>query len=179
MFKEKEERVGEDSSFRYWFVIWSWKAETTLHYCWGDSLRGDSITDGWLKPILSMSISVTSTSSQSFHSIPGRFHSNQFKTTFTPSSKGMSSLSFGSEGYRHGVTKRCRLSWLTNSALVYEPKCEGSGGVGGVSANELYTEAQIHFGDMGTGQFFKLVNMAPPLVWPKSLWQNPVITTRL
>jgi hypothetical protein len=28
-------------------------------------------------------------------------------------------------GFRQGVTKRCRLSWLTNSALVlvYEPKC--------------------------------------------------------
>ncbi len=24
-----------------------------------------------------------------------------------------------------GVTKRCRVSWLTNSALLYEPKCEG------------------------------------------------------
>ncbi len=32
-----------------------------------------------------------------------------------------------------GVTKRCRLSWLTNSTLVYKPKCEGSCGV---SANE-------------------------------------------
>jgi hypothetical protein len=29
------------------------------------------------------------------------------------------------------VTKRCRLSWLTNSALVYEPKCGGKGGVAG------------------------------------------------
>jgi hypothetical protein len=28
-----------------------------------------------------------------------------------------------------GVTKRCRLSWLTNSALVYEPNC-GERGVG-------------------------------------------------
>jgi hypothetical protein len=28
-----------------------------------------------------------------------------------------------------GVTKRCRLSWLTNSALLYEPKC-GGGGIG-------------------------------------------------
>ncbi len=28
-----------------------------------------------------------------------------------------------------GVTKRCRLSWLTNNALVYEPKCGGRGGV--------------------------------------------------
>jgi hypothetical protein len=38
-----------------------------------------------------------------------------------------------------GVTKRCRLSWLTNSALVFEPKCGGRGGGGGhcgVSANE-------------------------------------------
>jgi hypothetical protein len=29
------------------------------------------------------------------------------------------------------VTKRCRLSWLTNSALVYEPKCGDRGGVTG------------------------------------------------
>jgi hypothetical protein len=28
---------------------------------------------------------------------------------------------------RQGVIKRCRLSWLTNSALVYESKCEGRG----------------------------------------------------
>jgi hypothetical protein len=28
-----------------------------------------------------------------------------------------------------GVTKRCRLSWLTNRALVYEPKYGGGGGV--------------------------------------------------
>ncbi len=26
-------------------------------------------------------------------------------------------------GQKQGVTKRCRLSWLTNSALVYELKC--------------------------------------------------------
>jgi hypothetical protein len=33
-----------------------------------------------------------------------------------------------------GVTKKCRLNWLTNSALAYEPRCgEGSCGV---SANE-------------------------------------------
>ncbi len=29
------------------------------------------------------------------------------------------------------VTKRCRLSWLTNSALVYEPICGGRGGLAG------------------------------------------------
>ncbi len=39
------------------------------------------------------------------------------------------------EGYTQGVTKRCRLSWLTNSALVYEPKC-GGGGSCRISANE-------------------------------------------
>jgi hypothetical protein len=31
----------------------------------------------------------------------------------------------------HGFTKRCPLSWLTNSAPVYEPKCGGRGGVAG------------------------------------------------
>ncbi len=31
-------------------------------------------------------------------------------------------------GLKQGVTKRCRLFWLSNSALVYEPKCEGGGG---------------------------------------------------
>ncbi len=33
--------------------------------------------------------------------------------------------------YVQGVTKRCRLTWLTNGALVYEPKCGGRGGVEG------------------------------------------------
>ncbi len=33
--------------------------------------------------------------------------------------------------FYQGVTMRCRLSWLTNSALVYEPKCGGRGGGGG------------------------------------------------
>jgi hypothetical protein len=31
-----------------------------------------------------------------------------------------------------GVTKRCRLSWLTNSALVYEHKCRGRGKLRGL-----------------------------------------------
>jgi len=40
--------------------------------------------------------------------------------------------------YRQGVKKMWRLSWLTNSAFVYEPKCGGRGGGGGcgVLANE-------------------------------------------
>ncbi len=50
-----------------------------------------------------------------------------------------------------GVTKRCRLSWLTNSALVYESKCGESGWSCGVSANEYSCAAhgaQINFGDL-------------------------------
>ncbi len=50
----------------------------------------------------------------------------------------------------------CGLSWLTNSALVYEPKCggRGGGGEGGVAVAGLsqwvwlYTGAQINFGDL-------------------------------
>jgi len=34
---------------------------------------------------------------------------------------------------QEGVTKRCRLSWLTNSALVYEPLGGGGGLVRGLS----------------------------------------------
>ncbi len=49
-----------------------------------------------------------------------------------------------------GVTKRCRLSWLTNSTLVYEPKCGGESWSCGVSANEYSCAhgAQINFGDL-------------------------------
>jgi hypothetical protein len=49
----------------------------------------------------------------------------------------------------HKVTKKCRLSWLTNSAL-YEPKCRGGGGGCGVSANEYSCAhgAQINFRDL-------------------------------
>ncbi len=46
-----------------------------------------------------------------------------------------------------GVTNRCRLSWLTNSAIVYEPKC-GGGGLWGLSQWVLYSYAygaQINF----------------------------------
>ncbi len=34
--------------------------------------------------------------------------------------------------YTQGVTKRCRLSWLTNSALVYEPICGMKGELRGL-----------------------------------------------
>ncbi len=35
--------------------------------------------------------------------------------------------------WTRGVTNRCRLPWLTNSALVYEPRCGGERGGGEVS----------------------------------------------
>ncbi len=46
--------------------------------------------------------------------------------------------------------KRCRLYWLTNSTLVYELKCRGSGGGCGVSSNDHSCAhvAQINFGDL-------------------------------
>jgi hypothetical protein len=53
-----------------------------------------------------------------------------------------------------GVTKRCRLAWLTNNAFGYEPKCRvgvGGGGGCGVSATEYSCcahGAQINFGDL-------------------------------
>ncbi len=47
-----------------------------------------------------------------------------------------------------GITKRCRLSWLTNSAVAFEPKCGGREGGLRVSANEYNCAhgAQIYFG---------------------------------
>ncbi len=49
-----------------------------------------------------------------------------------------------------GVPKRCRLSWLINSALVYELKCSGGGGgLRGLSQwVQLYTGAQFTFRDL-------------------------------
>ena len=52
-------------------------------------------------------------------------------------------------GCEQGVTKRCRLSWLTNSALV---STIAGGGAGGwrISANEYSCAhgAQMNFGDL-------------------------------
>ncbi len=51
------------------------------------------------------------------------------------------------------VTKRCRLSWLTNSALVYEPKSGGWGrvagparwGLGTWNPNKLWRSSSIFY----------------------------------
>ncbi len=48
-----------------------------------------------------------------------------------------------------GVTMICRLSWLANSALLYEPKRGGGEGGGcGVSANEYSCRQRINFADL-------------------------------
>jgi hypothetical protein len=53
------------------------------------------------------------------------------------------------KGWNHVITKRCRLSLLTNSALVYEPKCGGRGELRGLSQwIQLNTGAQINFEDL-------------------------------
>ncbi len=47
------------------------------------------------------------------------------------------------------ITKRCRLSWLTNSAAYLSPNAGGGRACGGLSQwVQLYTEAQINFGDI-------------------------------
>jgi|688.fasta_scaffold589479_2 hypothetical protein len=46
-----------------------------------------------------------------------------------------------------GVTKKCRLSWLTNSALVCEPKCRGRGGLRQLMNTAVHME-QTNFGDI-------------------------------
>ncbi len=47
-------------------------------------------------------------------------------------------------GTIRGLTKRCRLSLLTNSVLVYEPKCRGALST---AVNIAWHGAQINFGD--------------------------------
>ncbi len=62
-----------------------------------------------------------------------------FYSDCLPSMKGISATWWSCI---QGVTKRCRLSWLTNSALIYEPKCGGSGG--GVVGSQPMSTAVEH-----------------------------------
>ncbi len=54
-----------------------------------------------------------------------------------------------------GITKRCRLFWLTNNALSYmSPNAGGMGELRGLSQWwQLYTGAQINFGDLKAAGF--------------------------
>jgi hypothetical protein len=76
-----------------------------------------------------------------------------------------------------GVTTRCRLSWLTNIALVYEPKCGGRG----VSANENSCAhgAQINVGDLASYSTYdtdRLVCSDKPSVVPLTFEHSSPIT---
>ncbi len=44
-----------------------------------------------------------------------------------------------------GVTKRSRLSWLTNSALVYEPKCGGGGEAVVAGSQPMRMSTAVHW----------------------------------
>jgi hypothetical protein len=46
-----------------------------------------------------------------------------------------------------GVTKRCSLSWLTNSSLAYEPKC-GGGDAGTQPLSTAVHRNPTNFGDL-------------------------------
>jgi hypothetical protein len=48
---------------------------------------------------------------------------------------------------KQGVTKRCRLSWLTTSPHVYEPKCGGRGEYSQLVELRAHG-AQMNFGDL-------------------------------
>ncbi len=51
--------------------------------------------------------------------------SGQMARQLSTSSTGSCQFQVGRSTGHEGVTKRCRLSWLTNSVLVYELKCVG------------------------------------------------------
>jgi hypothetical protein len=71
--------------------------------------------------------------------------------------------SWSLETIRHhqGVTRRCRLSWLTNSALIYEPKCGGRGG-------EL----------RGLSQWVQLCKWSPNKLWRPNSIVYPILAVQ-
>ncbi len=77
--------------------------------------------------------------SGSYHSLLPRFRPSNAPMGLCDYSTEIFVLQYVSCVSIQGITKRRRLSWLTNSALVYEPKC---GVVCRVSANE-YSCAQL------------------------------------
>jgi hypothetical protein len=50
--------------------------------------------------------------------------------------------------YTEWVTKRCRLSWLTNSALLYKPKCGGWIAGSQPMRTAEHMELEQNFGDL-------------------------------
>ncbi len=76
--------------------------------------------------------------------------------------------------YDQGFTKRCRLSWLTNSSLVYEPKCGGMGG-GGCGAQPISTAVHMEhkFSKLwNSNSLFNLWSRARTRIWIPVPWSN-------
>jgi hypothetical protein len=80
----------------------------------------------WLFPFSSRLVSLKGQICLDYHYcvVEGR------KKEFSCTKKKKMIIFFYFELPKQGVTKRCRLSWVTNIALVYEPKCGGKGVAG-------------------------------------------------
>ncbi len=61
-----------------------------------------------------------------------------------------------------GVTKRCRLSWLSNNALVCEPKCGGKGGVAGSPPMSTALHRSPNYGDLTPYLTYGLIPLCLP-----------------
>ncbi len=72
-------------------------------------------------------------------------HSSPEKYPLVPSSRDRLVLS-ARLYFKQGVTKRCRLSLLTNSALVIHVQMRGEGGSCGVSASEYSCAHHVKWG---------------------------------
>ncbi len=93
------------------------------------------------------------------------------------------------EGYK--LTKRCRLSLLTNSALVLQVQIRGRGGIAGSqpmssAVHITWHGAQINFGDLppyltyACGLAYASRHAAHPMVWLKGhtdtgCWRTPYV----
>jgi hypothetical protein len=70
--------------------------------------------------------------------------------------------------FLRGLQRDVVYPWLTNSALVYEPKCGGRGGVAGSQPmRQLHTGVQINFEDL---------TPYVPMAFLLSVWQVVVCT---
>jgi hypothetical protein len=71
-----------------------------------------------------------------------------------------------------GIKKRCRLFWMTNSALVYEPKCGGREGVAGSQGQPMSTA--VHRSQNKLWRSNSIFNLcSPSCLWVSLLavWQ--------
>ncbi len=74
-----------------------------------------------------------------------------------------------------GVTKRCRLSWLANSSLVYERKC--GGGMRGLSQwAQLWTWSPINL--WWSNSIFNLWSLLFPPLWVEVFYFTKPSTLR-